>query len=166
MKLIATPPIYNRSTVTHSEHAGEYGGSHSASSSGWKKQETLSFARLPFDCCALSLKPFEVPVCNDQGVTYDLLNIIPYLKKHGQDPVTGQPMQPKDLIRLHFAKNSEDKYHDPLTFKLFTAHTPIVAIRTSGNVYSKESVDRLNVKAGNWTDLLDNTPFTKTDIIR
>lgn len=125
-----------------------------------------------------------MPVCNSHGVRclfllkrgrllayahvqvcYDLLNIIPYLKKHGSDPVTGEKMEPKDLIRLHFAKNSEDNYHDPLTFKLFTKHSAIVAIKTSGNVYSKDSVDRLNIKANNWMDLLDNTPFKRSDII-
>lgn len=56
-------------------------------------------------------------------------------------------------------------YHDPLTFRLFTQHTPIIAIKTSGNVYAKDSVDRLNVKAGFWRDLITDEPFTRSDLI-
>lgn len=56
-------------------------------------------------------------------------------------------------------------YHDPLTFKVFSNHTPIVAIKSSGNVYAKDSVDRLNVKANFWQDLVSNEPFTREDII-
>lgn len=52
---------------------GEYGGGqHSAASAGHRKKTTHTFASLPFDHCALSLKPFELPVCNPQGICYDL----------------------------------------------------------------------------------------------
>ena len=31
------------------------------------------FRRLPFHCCALSLQPFEVPLCTDDGHVFDLM---------------------------------------------------------------------------------------------
>lgn len=36
-------------------------------------------------------------------------HIIPYLKKHGVNPVTGKKMAAKDLIHLKFSKDSEGK---------------------------------------------------------
>lgn len=39
---------------------------------------------------SLSLQPFEHPVCTPEGAIFDLLNIIPYLKKFGHNPVSGQ----------------------------------------------------------------------------
>lgn len=113
----------------------------------------------------MTLKPFETPVATTDGNVYELLAIIPYLKKHGTDPVTGKKLNPGDLVSLNFATNAQGAYHDPVTFKVFSEHTPLVAIKTSGNVYTKETVDRLNVKAGHWNDLVDDTPFTKQDII-
>ncbi len=31
--------------------------------------------------------------------------MMPYVRKHKANPVSGEPMAPKDLIRLNFAKN-------------------------------------------------------------
>jgi len=58
-----------------------------------------------------------------------------------------------------------DEYHCPVTFKVFSDHTHIVAIKTTGNVYAYEAVDRLNIKAKHWKDLLSDEPFTRKDII-
>eukprot|EP01133_Synstelium_polycarpum_P003567 gene3567-4080_t len=63
------------------------------------------------------------------------------------DPVTGKPMTMKDLFKANFAVNKE------------------VIIRTTGNVYSHEAVQKLNIEAKNFTDLLEDTPFVKSDII-
>lgn len=150
--------------ITHREHAGEF-GDHHASSAGAKKKLGASFQRLPFDCCAISFKPFEMPVCTPDGTTCDLLNIIPYIRKYSRDPVTGSPLTAKQLTKLNFFKNTEDNYYDPVTFKVFTEHTPIVAIKTSGNVFSKESIDRLNIKPGHWHDLVTDEKFTRADLI-
>ena len=62
------------------------------------------FRRLPFDSCALSMQPFEHPVCTAGGVVYELLNILPFLKKYGVDPATGTKLTHKMLTRLHFHK--------------------------------------------------------------
>lgn len=149
--------------ITHSEHSGEF-GQHGASSSGALRR-AHNFARLPFDCCALTLKPFDTPVCTNDGTTYDLLSIIPFIRQHGTDPVTGDKLTPGDLVRLNFSKNADGIYHDPVTFKIFNEHTHLVAIRPSGNVYARETIDRLNIKPGHWHDLVTDEPFTRKDII-
>ena len=71
----------------------------------------------------------------------------------------------KTLTKLNFFKNAEEDYHCPVLFKPFTKNSYIVAIRTSGNVYSNEAVEQLNIKGKNWKDLINDTPFARTDII-
>ncbi|GAA6019639.1 hypothetical protein JCM10207_006951 [Rhodosporidiobolus poonsookiae] len=149
--------------ITHAEHSGAL-GQHSASSVGARKKTSV-LSKLPFDCCALTLKPFETPVCTTNGTIYELLAIIPFIREHGTDPMTGEKLSPGDLVRLNFVRNNEGSYHDPVTFKVFNDHTPIAAIKTTGNVYARESIDRLNIKPGNWNDLMDDIPFTRKDII-
>jgi peptidyl-prolyl cis-trans isomerase-like protein 2 len=41
----------------------------------------------------------------------------------------------------------------------------VVAIKTTGNVYSHDAVSELNIKAKNYTDLLTGEKFSKADII-
>ena len=62
--------------------------------------------------------------------------------------MTGEKLEAKSLIRLNFKKNSSGKYHCPVMFNVFNKNSHIVAIKTSGNVYSKEAVDELNIKVG------------------
>jgi len=52
-----------------------------------------------------------------------------------------------------------------MTFKEFTDFSHIVAIATSGNVYSYDAIEMLNIKPKFWKDLLTNEPFTKKDVI-
>lgn len=85
-------------------------------------------------------------MCTADGSVFDLLNIVPYLKKYRRHPVTGEPLAASDLIKLHFHKNGEGKYHCPVMFKPFTQHTHIVAIRPTGNVFCYEAVKELNLK--------------------
>ncbi|KAJ3219616.1 RING-type E3 ubiquitin-protein ligase ppil2 [Dinochytrium kinnereticum] len=115
--------------------------------------------------CSLALTPFENPRCTKEGHIFDLVNILPWLKKHGTNPVTGEKLASKDLITLHFQKNNEGDYHDPVTFKVFTENTRIVAISTSGNVYAAETVEELNFKTKNWRDLMTDETFTRKDVI-
>ncbi|CDZ96367.1 peptidyl-prolyl cis-trans isomerase-like 2 [Phaffia rhodozyma] len=156
--------------VTHSEHAA---GSHTAGGGGYQgvKKQT-EFQALPFDCCALSLTAFQVPVAvkEEDGTAnvFDLVNILPYIKKFGTNPVTGRPLTTASLIKLHFFKNdtAENKsYSDPVTFKPFTPHTHIVFVATTGNVFSYESVDRLCIKTKAWRDLITDEKFTRADIV-
>ncbi|KAJ3098934.1 RING-type E3 ubiquitin-protein ligase ppil2 [Phlyctochytrium planicorne] len=133
---------------------------------GFKARKTgKEFKRLPFSCCALSLTPFEHPRCSKDGIIFDLIHILPWLKKYGTNPVTGEKLASKDLIALHFHKNSAGEYHDPVTFKVFTENTRIVAVATSGQVYAADTIEELNFKTKNWRDLMTDEPFTKKDII-
>jgi hypothetical protein len=117
----------------------------------------------------LSPQPFEDACCTDDGVCFDLLNIVPYIQvswtellrcisdiecgldchsirsahsltgchsacallqtvqKFKTHPVTGAPLSIKDLTRLNFHKNGDSEYHCPITFKVFTQHSHIVA---------------------------------------
>lgn len=100
-----------------------------------------------------------------QGTIFELTNVIPFIKKYGVNPATGKKLELKELVRLNFAKNADGKYHDPVSFKDFNEHTHIVAIATSGNVFSYETVQQLNIKAKFLRDLVSDQAFTKTDLI-
>lgn len=54
---------------------------------------------------------------------------------------------------------------DPVTFKVFTDNTHIVALKPSGNVYAWDTVEKLNVKAKMWRDLVSDEEFGRKDII-
>lgn len=71
---------------------------------------------------------------------YDIVNIVPYVMKYKRHPVSGQPLQLKDLIKLNFYKNADGEYNCPVTNKVFTEHTHIVAVKPTGNVYAYEAV--------------------------
>ncbi|MCO5612751.1 hypothetical protein L7F22_067021 [Adiantum nelumboides] len=92
-------------------------------------------------------------------------NIVPYIQKYGKNPVTGTRIAVKDLIKLQFHKNSEGQYQCPVLHKVFTEYTHIVALKTTGNVFSYEAVKELNLKPKNWKDLLTDEPFSRNDII-
>jgi peptidyl-prolyl cis-trans isomerase-like protein 2 len=146
--------------VTAKEWATEGGGKAANS------RPTRTFKPLPYYCCGLSLQPFETPVTTyPEGTVFDILNIMPYIKKFGKHPGTGRPLTAKDLIRLTFHKNAQDEYMCPITYKAFTDHSHIVFIRTSGQVYSMEAVEQMNIKIKSWNDLITGDPFTRKDIV-
>jgi peptidyl-prolyl cis-trans isomerase-like 2 len=74
-------------------------------------------------------------------------------------------MGTNEIIRLHMAKNPDGHWHCPVVFKVFNNNTHIVAIRTTGNVYSYEAVQELNIKPNHYADLLTGEPFHRSDII-
>uniref|UniRef100_A0A8D3E840 RING-type E3 ubiquitin transferase n=1 Tax=Scophthalmus maximus TaxID=52904 RepID=A0A8D3E840_SCOMX len=119
----------------------------------------------PFDHCSLSLQPFEYPVCTEEGVVFDLLSIVPWIKKYGTNPISGEKLEAKSLIRLNFAKNSDGKYHCPVLYNVFTNNSHFVANKVTGNVFSNEAVEQLNIKTKSFKDLLTDEPFTRKDII-
>merc|ERR1719188_1923004 len=71
----------------------------------------------------------------------------------------------KELTPLHFHKNVEGKLHCPVTFKVFTNHSHVVANLASGHVYSFDAVDQLNRKQKNFTDLITSQKFKWSDIV-
>lgn len=145
--------------LTTTEWSSQYGG--------FKKKggADAEFRRLPYNCCSLSMTPFSDPLCTKDGNIFDIMNIVPFLKKYGVNPCTGEKMTAKDLIHLNFHKNAAGQYHCPVTFTVFTKNTKICAIKPTGNVYCREVIERLNIKTANFRDLLDDTPFQKSDII-
>ncbi|GLB21655.1 enhancer of mRNA decapping [Aspergillus tubingensis] len=154
--------------ITHSEWASEDAFSASAGAGVGRAKRggvDTAFKRLPFNFCSLSLQPFSHPVCTPSGTIFDLTNILPWIKKHGTNPVNGAPLKSSDLIKLHLAKNESDEYVDPVTYKVFTDNTHIVALRNTGNVFAWDTVERLNIKGKLWRDLVTDEEFTRKDII-
>ncbi|KAI4235207.1 MAG: hypothetical protein L6R40_006504 [Gallowayella cf. fulva] len=152
--------------ITHSEWASENAYSASAGSGVSKSNiSNAPFKRLPFNFCAISLQPFNHPVCSPDGTIFDITNILPWLKKHGTNPVTGAPLNSTDLIKLTFTKNDDGEMVDPVTFKVFTNNTHIVALKTTKNVFAYDTIERLNIKAKNWRDLVSEEEFSRKDII-
>nr|XP_009617987.1 peptidyl-prolyl cis-trans isomerase CYP65 [Nicotiana tomentosiformis] len=148
----------DRMFITKTEWATEWGGAKS-------KELKTPFKRLPFYCCALTFTPFEDPVCTEDGSVFEIVHIVPYIRKYGKNPVTGAPLKQEDLIPLTFHKNAEGEYHCPVLNKVFTEFTHIVAVRTTGNVFCYEAVKELNIKTKNWKELLTDEPFTREDLI-
>lgn len=152
--------------ITHSEWASEDSFSASAGSGVKSSVPSASFRRLPFNFCAVSLQPFSHPVCTIDGVIFDLTNILPWLKKHGTNPVDGKPLKSADLIKLKFTKNDNEEFVDPVTYKAFTNNTHIVALKNTGNVFAWDTIDRLNVKAKFWRDLVSDDEFSRKDVVQ
>ncbi|KDR06370.1 peptidyl-prolyl cis-trans isomerase-like 2 [Zootermopsis nevadensis] len=144
--------------LTYTEWTTLYGGKRTG-------PETSSFRRLPFDHCCLCLQPFENPYCDKQGNIFELQAIVAYLKKFKTNPVTGEPLEAKNLIKLNFHKNAKEEYHCPVLFKSFTKNSHIVAVGTTGNVFSYEAVEELNIKTKNFIDLLNDEAFQRKDLI-
>ncbi|KAL4802115.1 hypothetical protein BDV18DRAFT_154459 [Aspergillus unguis] len=154
--------------ITHSEWASDDAYSASAGAgvrNARRGAGDTSFRRLPFKFCSLSLQPFEHPVCTASGTTFDLTNILPWIKKHGTNPVDGTPLKGSDLIKLNIVKNDDGEYIDPVTFKVLTDNTHIVALKNTGNVFAWDTVERLNIKGKMWRDLVSDEEFGRKDII-
>lgn len=168
--------------ITHSEWSSSdaYSASVGAGAGARAQRAGANFRRLPFNFCAASLQPFKNPVCTPEGTIFDVEVIGSWLDKNDTNPVNGQPLNPKDLIRLNFARNADAEADsnagptdgkgdmiDPVTFKVFTDNTHIVAIRhgTYANVFTWETVEQMNIKQKNWHDLVDDKEFGRKDII-
>ncbi|RKP18510.1 peptidyl-prolyl cis-trans isomerase-like 2-like protein [Rozella allomycis CSF55] len=145
--------------ITHSEWVNIFGGKKN------NENSETDFRRLPFYCCALSLQPFGTPVCTEDGTVFDLIYILPFIRKYGTNPVNGKPLKSDELIKLTFHKNSQDEYIDPVTFQVFTDHSHIVANKVSGHVYLAQTIEMLNARIKMWRDLITDEPFTRKDVI-
>jgi peptidyl-prolyl cis-trans isomerase-like 2 len=122
---------------------------------------------LPFAHCALTLLPYETPVCNAAGIIFDNAAVVKFILRHKIDPVTGLPADSsKSLIRLNMDQNEEGAWQCPILTKPFTDRSKVVAViqpgeRNEANVYSYEAYYELNVKARNYEDLLTGKKFDK-----
>lgn len=113
----------------------------------------------------MSLQPYTHPVCTQNGTIFDITNILPWIKERGTNPVDGTPLKSADLVRLNVAKNESGEYVDPVTYKVLTDNTHIVALRNTGNVFAWDTVERLNIKGKLWRDLVSDEEFGRKDII-
>ncbi|KAK8100568.1 hypothetical protein PG999_010942 [Apiospora kogelbergensis] len=165
--------------ITHSEWSSS--DAFSANTGARSKATGASFRRLPFNFCAASLQPFQNAVCTSDGVIFDIEVISKWLKDHDTNPVDGKPLALRDLIKLNFSRNADVDSRgqdgsgsdgkgdliDPVTFKVFTDNTHIVAIRHGGyaNVFAWDTVEKMNIKSKMWRDLMDDKEFGRSDII-
>ena len=74
--------------ITNKELVEEWGGKREE-----HKNKKDQYVKMPFNYCNLSMVPFQDPYCTSDGIIFDLLNIVPYLRKYKKNPVTGAPMQ-------------------------------------------------------------------------
>lgn len=147
----------DRLFITMTEHKNEWGG---------KKDPTQApIPRLSFNYCPLSLQPFSDPVCSPDGTVFDIVNIIPFVKRYHKNPVTGAPLKIDELIKLKYYQDEEGNYICPVSKKVFTDSTKIVAIKPSGVVYAASTVEELNRKAKFFCDLMTGKKFLPGDII-
>ncbi|XP_060843545.1 RING-type E3 ubiquitin-protein ligase PPIL2 [Rhopalosiphum padi] len=144
--------------LTYTEWSTLYGGKRPGI-------EKPKFARLPFDHCCLSLVAFKTPYCDPDGNIFEYEALLEYIKQFKHNPVTGKAIELKKLIKLNFHRNAAGEYHCPVLFKSLTKHSHIVAIKTTGNVFSYEAIEQLNIKTKNWKDLLTDEPFLRKDMI-
>jgi len=86
---------------------------------------------------------------------------VPYVQKHGKNPVTGADLDTSQLLRLKISSASSGEPYCPITGRPFSDHSHIVANRKSGHVYSQEGLDRL----GSSVDFFTNEPYRKADIL-
>lgn len=147
--------------LTYTEWSEFYGGKKVESA----ENEHIKFKRLPFDHCCITMAPFEIPYCDRDGNVFELQAILDFVKTFKVNPITGKPIDVKTLVKLKFHRNGEGDYHCPALFKPFTKNSHIVAVAATGNVFSYEAVDQLNIKTKNWKDLVDDTPFQRKDLI-
>lgn len=147
--------------LTYTEWSELYGGKKTESA----ENEHIKFKRLPYDHCCITMIPFEIPYSDRDGNVFELQAIVDFLKTFKVNPITGKPQDAKSLVSLKFHKNSDGEYHCPALFKPFTKNSHIVAVGVTGNVFSWEAIDQLNIKTKNWKDLVDDTPFLRKDLI-
>lgn len=74
-------------------------------------------------------------------------------------PVTKEPLSPSDLITLNYSRNANGELNDPVTFKVFSEHSHLVAIATTGNVFLADTVKQF---AASGKDLVSDTDFKKS----
>jgi len=113
----------------------------------------------------VSLQPFHTPACAPDGTIFDIDHILPWLLKHGTNPINGETLKSTELVKLNFARNDDGEMVDPVTYKVFTNNTHIVALANTGNVFAWDTVERLNIKVKMWRDLVSDAEFCRKDII-
>ena len=112
--------------LTTKEWSTLYGGKKAA------QRESNEYRRLPYNYCGLSLQPAEHPYCTEEGVLYDLTQIVPFLKKFKHCPITGEPLNAKSLVKVIFHRNADGNIHCPIMYKEFTEHSHVIILKNTG----------------------------------
>lgn len=147
--------------ITPSEHSGVH-GQHGASTGARKTMDVV----VPFHTCALTHQPWEKPAClRDEGLVYEAAHLASFLDLYHVSPASGRAALRDDMIPLHFSKNAQGHWQDPVSQREFTDHSHLVVIQTTGQVYLSDTVQQLNVKAKMMQDLVTDEPFTRRDIL-
>lgn len=76
--------------ISNKEMQTDWGGKNTDAERVKQKQQLI---KLPYSYCNISMTPFRDPYATTDGVIFDLLNIVPYLRKNGKNPMNGEPMQ-------------------------------------------------------------------------
>ena len=76
--------------ITTKEMATEWGGK---SDEVERAKQKNKLVKLPFNYCNLSLQPFKDPYCTVDGAVFDLLTIIPFIKKNEKNPISGEKLE-------------------------------------------------------------------------
>lgn len=148
--------------VTPSEHSGVY-GRHGASTGARKAEAAVV---VPFDMCALTHEAWRTPAClPDEGLVYERTNLERFLDKYHVSPASGRPASRDEILALHMARNERGRLYDPVSCKELTDHSHLVAVKPTGNVFLYDTVQQLNLKPKMLRDLVDDTPFTKADLL-
>ena len=93
---------------------------------------------------------------------FDLLYILPFIKKYKVNPCSGKPLDAKGLIKLKFSKNAAGEFHCPVMFKVFNNSTHIAVIKTTGNVFCYEAIEVSNNKTEKDNSYLYYFPGTES----
>lgn len=76
--------------ITNAELVNEWGGKR-------EDHKKEAYNKTPFDYCNLMMQPFEDPYCvleeDNTAIVFDLLSIVPYIKKYHKNPITGEPLE-------------------------------------------------------------------------
>lgn len=147
----------DRLYITATEWRNEHGGK--------KRKKTDEGQPVDFKKCALSMVNYETPCCLEEGVVFEFTALTKFLNKYKANPVSGTEATIKEILRLNMTKNQDGMWHCPVTCKVFTNNSHVVAIKVTGNVFSYEAIHELNIRTKNYTDLLSGEIFSRADII-
>ena len=89
--------------------------------------------------------------------------MIPFIQKFNVHPVTKEPLKLNQIAKLNFCQNEWGEFTCPISKKVFTENSHIIAIRETGNVYSWETYCELNKE--HHFDLLNDKPFDPANVI-
>ena len=132
-----------------------------------KKENNYYF--LPFNYCCVSLRPLNTCkniCCDREGNLYNKFYLLEYITKFHKNPVTGKKkISLKDIITLNISKDKNGDFICPITLKILNNSIKIIAIPETGNVYSNEAYQELNISMNNFRDLKTDTPFDKKNVI-